>query len=116
MIKGFTEGLMGISADARYNRISTLYRNHNHVGSALYNVPVLNTVINISHINKKKSILTNKGNKAVNWRASFYGKHALIYVNAIAVKAIHQEDGNGNTVSYANVKVNAGKAATAYVK
>ena len=116
VIKGFTEGLMGISADARYNRISTLYRNHNDVGSALYNVPVLNTFINISHINKKKSVLTNKGTKAVNWQAGFYGKHALIYVNAVAHKAINKTDGNGNTVSYANVKVNAGKAITAYVK
>jgi hypothetical protein len=116
VIKGFTEGLMGISADARYNRISTLYRNHNDVGSALYNVPVLNTFINISYTNKKKSVLTNKGTKAVTWQASFYGKHALIYVNAIAHKAINKADGNGNTVSYANVKVNAGKAITAYVK
>ncbi|MBD1364255.1 hypothetical protein IDJ77_10590 [Mucilaginibacter sp. ZT4R22] len=116
VIKGFTEGLMGIAADARYNSISTLYRNNNDVGSALYRVPVLNTLINIRHVNKKKSVLTNKGNKMVNWRASFYGNHALIYINAIAHKAIYKKDGTGNAVSYASVKVNAGDVITAYVK
>ena len=107
---------MGIAADARYNSIGTIYRNNNDVGSALYHVPVLNTLIDIRHINKKKSVLTNMGNKAVNWKASFYGNHARIYINAIAHKANYKKDGTGNTVSYANVKVNAGETAAAYIR
>jgi hypothetical protein len=79
-------------------------------------VPVLSTLINVDHLNKKKSVLTNNGNKAINWKACFYGKHTLIYINAKAYRAIYKIDGGGNTVSYASVKVNAGDVIAAYVK
>jgi hypothetical protein len=116
VIKGITEGLMGIAADARYNKISTLYHNDKDVASALYNVPVLNTVININHDSKRKSVLTNNGKRSLSWKVRFYGDNKLIYVNNKAGKALHEKDINGSAVSYVIVKINGGEKISAYVK
>ena len=48
VIKGFVEGLMGIDADARFNRVSTLYRSNKEIASTLNNVPLLKTLISVN--------------------------------------------------------------------
>lgn len=112
VIKGFTEGLMGISADARTNTISTLYRNKNNSISTLSNVPVLQTFITIKHSGNKQSSFTNNGNKTLTWRACFSGHYPALFVNKTAIKTTHEKDWLGNEISFVKVEVIGGKEVT----
>lgn len=105
VIKGFTEGLMGIEADARINQISTYYRNITDDKCELNNVPVCGTMISITHSGKKKSLLNNNGQKTITWRAVFQGAHKLVYVNKKPVKTTISKDWLGNPFSFADVTV-----------
>ncbi|TKK70353.1 hypothetical protein FC093_06295 [Ilyomonas limi] len=116
VIKGFTEGLMGIEADARINRISTYYRNATADTCELNNVPVCGTMINLTHSGKKKSLLSNNGQKTITWRAVFQGSHKLIYINKKPLKATLGKDWLGNTFSFADVMVHPVQQAEAEVK
>ncbi|MBB2147578.1 trehalase family glycosidase [Pedobacter gandavensis] len=80
VVKGFTEGLMGMEADARLNRISTLYRGKSGSNSELKDVPVLNTLVTIKHDGNKKSILTNNGAKKILWQAKFINDQGKLVV------------------------------------
>lgn len=93
VIKGFVEGLMGVEADARFNKISTLYRGKSEVTSELKDLPVLNTLITLKHEGNKKSVLTNNGKKKILWQPRF-------------------SNGKGKVIVKAPVWVQAGKSVT----
>ncbi len=87
VIKGFTEGLMGIEADARLNQISTLYRGHKTTNSELKNLPVLMTSITVKHEGNMATTLTNKGQKKILWLPKFLNDQGKIIVKkAVWVK------------------------------
>ncbi|SDT35034.1 hypothetical protein SAMN05216490_3176 [Mucilaginibacter mallensis] len=116
VIKGFTEGLMGISADARVNRLTTLYRNTADISSTLMSVPVLHTTIDLTHKDRKTSTITNVGKIAIQWRPKFAGNYASIFIDGKRLKATHEKNWLGNQFSYANVSLKAGQKITALVK
>lgn len=116
VIKGITEGLMGIEADARYNRISSLYRSKKQSTSTINDVPVLGTLVTLKHSGTKKSSLINTGKKEVSWRVKFSGNYKTIYVNTKAIQAEQEKDNLGNTVSYADILVKPGKEIKAGLK
>ncbi len=116
VIKGFTEGLMGISADARYNQLTTLYRNTVDVSSTLTSVPVLNTIIDLTHEDRKTSTITNVGNVTIQWQPKFAGNYTSIFIDGKGFKAMHERDWLGNEFSYADVSLKAGQKITALVK
>ncbi|MCW3120273.1 MAG: hypothetical protein JWM28_4355 [Chitinophagaceae bacterium] len=109
VIKGFVEGLLGIDADARFNRVSTLYRGNKETTSTVNNVPLLNTFISVKHNGDKQSSLTNEGKKAVVWRAKFSGDYTAIYVNNKPAKVTKEKDWLGNIISFTEVTVEPGK-------
>jgi len=115
VIKGFTEGLMGIDADARFNQVSTLYRSNKETTSSVNNVPVLSTFISVTHNGNKQSSFTNNGKKAVTWRAKFSGDYTLIYINNKPAKATKEKDWLGNIISFADIIVEPGKTINAGV-
>ena len=115
VIKGFVEGLMGVDADVRFNRVSTLYRSSKETTSTLNNVPLLKTFISLTHMGSKQSSLTNKGKEAVTWRAKFPGDYNSIYVNNKLAKIKKEKDWLGNIISFTDVVVVPGKVITAKV-
>ena len=116
VIKGFVEGLMGIDADARFNRVSTLYRSSKETTSTVSNVRLLKTLISVTHTGSKRSSLTNAGKKAVTWRARFSGDHTLIYVNNKPASIRKEKDWLGNIISFTDVIVEPGKVINIHVK
>jgi hypothetical protein len=113
VIKGFTEGLMGLEADARYNQLRTIYRNPQDIASGLQHVPVLHTSIAILHQSHNISVFSNTGNSAVNWKAAFQGKHRFIAVDGKSLSAGHEQDSSGMPVSYVVVSARPGKTIRA---
>jgi hypothetical protein len=115
VIKGFTEGLMGIDADARFNRVSTLYRAGKEISSTISNVPLLKTFISVTHNGSKQSSLTNTGKKAIIWRARFAGDRTSIYVNNKSVKTRKEKDWLGNIISFTDVIIEPSKLVSIHV-
>jgi len=113
VIKGFVQGLMGIDPDARYNRLSTIYRNGSDVSSTMQDVPVLHTTVNLTHFNKKASTILNTGNKTISWRPMFSGGFKFIYINGKPLQARHDKNSTGGIISYTDVTVNAGQKVSA---
>lgn len=115
VIDGLVQGMMGVEADARYNRISTLYRGSDEHNAELEHLPVLSTLITIRH-EKNKSTMKNEGNRAVTWRIAFNGRHRYIVADGKKMKAKTQQGKMGNIISFTELKVPAGKELAAYIK
>jgi hypothetical protein len=87
VIKGFTEGLMGIEADARLNQITTLYRGKKASTSELKDLPVLMTSITVKHEGNSATTLSNNGQKKILWQPKFLDdKGKTITKKAVWVK------------------------------
>lgn len=112
VVKGIVEGIMGMEADARYNRISTLYRHTKTSESMVADVPVLGTVISLTHKGESISILENKGNKKIVLRASFNGATKQLYAGKKRLQAKQQQVQGGKIISWIEVTVNPGTTAT----
>ncbi|TCD26453.1 hypothetical protein EZ456_12690 [Pedobacter psychrodurus] len=87
VIKGFTEGLMGVEADARLNQISTLYRGKKTTIAELKDLPVLMTSITVKHDGNIATTLTNNGKKKILWEPKFLDdKGKTIVKKAVWIK------------------------------
>ncbi|TKK65838.1 hypothetical protein FC093_18975 [Ilyomonas limi] len=73
-------------------------------------------MINLTHSGKKKSSLSNNGQKTITWRAVFQGSHKLIYIDKKPLKATLGKDWQGKTFSFADVRVHPVQQAKAEVK
>ncbi|NRF41915.1 hypothetical protein [Pedobacter foliorum] len=80
VVKGFVEGLMGLEADARFDRITTLYRGKKESISEIKDVPVLKTLITVKHVGNKRSRLTNNGKKKVLWQPRFINDQGKLII------------------------------------
>jgi hypothetical protein len=109
VIRGITEGLMGLEADARTRRISTLYRHDTATTSSLFNVPLLGITLSVIHRGGGSTQLTNSGKRAVLWRARFGGNATSLHIGQQVVAALHEILPDGQTVVYAEVEVPPGK-------
>ncbi|HVX50765.1 MAG TPA: trehalase family glycosidase, partial [Chitinophagaceae bacterium] len=115
VVLGFVNGLMGIEPDARFNRVSTIYKTNSNVTCTLQNVPLLGGWITVKH-QSYASVFTNRGLKKITWRAEFYGSRQHIIINGKAKKAVITKDDAGKIFSYTDVPVRPGKTATAIVQ
>lgn len=87
VIKGFTEGLMGIEADARLDQITTLYRGKTTITCELRDLPVLMTSLTVKHEGNAATTLTNNGQKKILWQAKFLDdKGKIISKKAVWIK------------------------------
>lgn len=111
VIKGIVEGLMGVEADARYNRISTLYRHLLSSTTTVKNIPVLNSLISVTHHGADSSLLQNNGKKTITWRAKFFGRIPYLYYHQKQLKTKEETDWRGKVVSYIDIAVQPGKQA-----
>ncbi|ETZ23201.1 hypothetical protein [Pedobacter sp. V48] len=88
VVKGFVEGLMGLEADARSSKITTLYRGKGDVTSEVSDVPVLKTLVTVKHEGNKRSVLTNSGKRKILWQPKFLNDKGEVVVKAaVWVKA-----------------------------
>jgi hypothetical protein len=115
VVEGFVQGLMGVAPDARFSRVSTLYRNKNEVSSTISNLPVLGTLLSVTHQSGKQSAVRNTGKKAVLWRACFAGDYNHVLVNGKPAKVAKETNWLGNIISSTDVPVGAGKTVTVWV-
>ena len=88
VIEGIVQGLMGITPDASTGTISTAYKSNSSVSAQISNLPLLHTTIDVDHLSKQQSAISNTGAQSFKWKAIFYGtyKKALANGNLIAVR------------------------------
>ncbi|MCD2421835.1 hypothetical protein LQ567_03620 [Niabella pedocola] len=114
VIEGLVQGVMGIAADARENRITTLY-NHPSVDTCeLSNLAVLSSRIGVRHWNGGTTFVNN-GHSVIYWRASFRGTGRSIRVNGKSKKAVQQPTPEGLPVFYTDIAVAPGGKVTAVI-
>lgn len=116
VIRGIVEGTMGLEADARYNRLRTLYNHSASTESMIKDVPVMGTSITVTHKGSNCSVLKNNGSKRIIWQAAFYGDFKQLYFNKQLIKAKQQLLPIGRKVTYLSVTLKPGESATVCVK
>ncbi|MCF3108174.1 hypothetical protein LL912_05240 [Niabella sp. CC-SYL272] len=114
VIEGLVQGIMGVSADARENRITTLYNHPSGDTCTLKNLPVLSSHIGIRHWNKG-STFVNNGHSVIYWRAGFRGTGHSIRVNGKSKKAVQQPIIGGPPFFYTDIAVAPGATVTAAI-
>ncbi len=114
VMEGIVQGVMGVSADAGSNRITTLYNYPFQHCASIDHLNILSAEVNLKHC-KKESTLTNNGKKTVTWRAAFHGNHSWLLMNGKKVKAFLQTDIMDNQTSYTDIRLLPGKTATVIV-
>jgi len=111
MVEAFVQGLMGIDANALSRTVSSIYRSGAGSGS-LVDLPVLNTTIDISHLSRTSSAITNKGKYPFIWKAMFYGNHGMAIINKRKVQLKKEKDSRGVLVSFINTRIAPGQHTT----
>ncbi len=81
----------------------------------LGNIPVEGSVISVRHIGDRSTELTNKGGKALKWRAAFSGSFPALLVRGKRVKAQVRSGDQGRVASSVEVTVAAGESIEANV-
>lgn len=114
VIEGIVQGIMGVEADARFNRITTIYNSHSKQSSELRNLNILSSRIGLKHLGGG-STFNNGGSKVINWRAAFHGAIPHVMVGGKKMKTVQQTDKIGNKRSYIDVRVLPGKSITVVV-
>lgn len=108
VIEGIVHGLMGVTPDARSGTISTVFRVNGPGSAVIKHLRVLNSAIDLSHLNKQRSVLSNHGKQAIKWKAMFYGNYRKAYANSVLYQVKNETDEMGNKVSYAIIVVKPG--------
>lgn len=109
IIEGVVQGMMGISPDARTRTVSTIFKAVQPGNATLVYLPVLGTVIDITHLSSHQSVITNRGKKPFKWKASFYGNYRYAYANGVRLPVKTETDIRGKTLSFAEISVQPGK-------
>jgi hypothetical protein len=88
VIEGIVQGLMGITPDASSGTISTVYKSNGPGNATINHLPLLHTTIDLAHVSKQQSVISNTGAHLFKWKAMFYGTYKRAYANGnlIAVK------------------------------
>ncbi|WP_157766440.1 hypothetical protein [Pedobacter ginsengisoli] len=116
VIDGIVQGLMGISPDAQTNTISTLFRSNSKGSASLNSLPVLQTIIKVTHNNERQTIICNSGKKSIKWKALFMGNYPHAIINGIAQASKKETNAQGKVMSWVLAEVKPGKQITVNVK
>ena len=81
----------------------------------LRNLPVGNGSITVRHEGKRKTLLTNREETALDWEAAFPGSFAKLRVNGKIVGAHTRSLALGHTVTWVRLRVQAGESASVEV-
>ena len=115
VMEGIVQGIMGIDADARFNRVSTIYNSPSGHTAELRNLSLLSSLIRIKHWERGSSF-TNNGTKTIYWRAAFHGSIPYVDVNGKRMKTAFQQDQLNNAQSSIVVAVLPGNTITVQAK
>lgn len=116
VIEGIVQGLMGITPDAQNGTISTLFKTTSGGTASVNNLPVLQTTVNITHINDHQSAITNLGRRSFKWKAIFTGNYKYAAVNNVLRATKRETDKQGKAISLVQVVVKPGKHVKIGVK
>jgi len=116
VIEGVVQGLMGVSPDARSQSISTIYKTTDNANASVSNLPLLGTVVNITHQSVRESSLINTGKRQVKWKAMFYGNYKQAYANGKPVRVKQTTDNWGKHITFAEFAVKPGAQVKISVK
>ena len=114
VVEGVIQGLMGVDADARYNRVSTLFNGQPGDTLAAERIPALSGHITVQESENRTS-LQYHGNTAIVWRAKFPGRHSFIKTGNRKIKALQELDKRGKFISFADLRLQPGKVTTVTV-
>ena len=109
VIEGIVQGLMGVTPDAHAGTVSTIFRMNSGGDANVSNLPVLQTIISLSHHNDHQSAITNLGNRSFKWKAIFHGNYRYAMVNGVLLSTKKETDEQGKITSYMQVTVKPGK-------
>jgi len=109
IIEGIVQGLMGVAPDARNYSLSTIYKTKEFGNAMISNLPVLGTTVNLSHLSRSRSSISNTGKKAFNWRAMFYGAFKHARVNGSVANVKRKMDAQNVTVTLVETSVKPGR-------
>ena len=116
VIEGIVQGLMGIAPDVRRHGISTIYKTADIGNAVIRNLPLLNTIVDVAHLDTHQSSLTNRGKQQLKWKAMFYGNYHQAYANHKTVIIKQETDPQGKIISFAEVIVQPGQQIKVSVK
>jgi hypothetical protein len=109
VIEGVVQGLMGITPDARTQTLSTIYKTNENGNAALSQLSLLNTSINLSHLSRQQSVVSNTGRQAFNWQAMFYGRYQHVLINGKLTGVKNSTDDQGRIISFVSTTVKPGQ-------
>jgi hypothetical protein len=107
---------MGIAPDIRTHGISTIYKTTDAGNAVISNLPVLNTVVNVTHLNTHQSSLTNSGKQQLKWKARFYGNYHHAYANNKPSTVRQETDPQGKIISFVETVVKPGQQVKVSLK
>ena len=111
MVEGIVSGAMGIVPSASQKRVTTMPQITGDNYLLINNLPMLGGTVSVRHNDNTSSFFLNNTSSEVTWEAAFAGNYESILVNGNSVKALKRTDAMGETVSYAEVKLNKGEKA-----
>jgi hypothetical protein len=115
-IEGIVRGMMGVEPSASENRLVTLPRLVPATSSVtVENIPVFSGLVSVHHQSNTLTVLANRSDKPIIWRASFPGSYRSIRVNGKLVEAKHMTDPVGNHITYTDIEVGGQKQTAAEV-
>lgn len=116
VIEGIVQGLMGIAPDVRRHSISTIFKTTGTGNAAIRSLPLLNTLVDVTHFDTHQSSLTNHGKQPLKWKAMFYGSYHQAYANRKPLAIKQETDPQGKMISFAEVTVKPGQQVKVNVK
>ena len=109
VIEGIVQGLMGITPDASSGTISTIYKSNGTGNAAIHQLPLLRTTIDITHVSKQQSVMTNTGLQAFKWKAMFYGSYKRAYANGKLLSVKREKSAGQKEISIVETMVRPGQ-------
>jgi len=110
LIGALATGLMGVTADARERLVSTFPRLGATTGEAeMGNIPIFETLVDVRHRGCNETTLTNRGQRAVYWRAGFPGQDETLRVDGQRWTAQQTIRPGGQMETYVLLRVGGGE-------
>jgi hypothetical protein len=114
LVGAITTGLMGVQPDARTRTVETRSRLTGHTDWAeLRNLPLFDSIIDVRHDGRQRSMCALRSGGAVLWKAAFEGDWEELEVNGASQKALRGTDASGRAISWVVVSLAAGERAVA---
>ncbi|HTJ13351.1 MAG TPA: hypothetical protein VL547_15050 [Dinghuibacter sp.] len=109
VVQGVVLGYMGVDVVPGTRVVTTVYRGEGNAW--LKDLPVLGTTLEVRHLSKTSTAITNTGHRRIIWRAGFNGAYRTAVVNRKRVAMKQQTDKWGRVTSYADVPLEPGQQA-----